>query len=68
LSEKEKIRRTQRPVSALDENRYDSVKRSMAGIKYVIKERKRIECEVISPPEPGHNKTPGRRTRVFPDS
>ena len=43
LSEREKSRRGQRPVSRLDENRYIKVKRSMAGIKHVLKERSKIK-------------------------
>jgi hypothetical protein len=38
----------------------------MAGIKFVINERKDIEMKV-NPPPGDHNKTPGRRTRVFSD-
>ncbi len=67
LTEKEKIRRAQRPYTSRDENRYISVKRSMAGIKHVIKERKRIECTIIDPPV-AHNQNPTRRTPVFPQS
>lgn len=43
LSEREKTRRNQRPVLKPEENRYTKVKRSMAGIKIVLNERKRIE-------------------------
>ena len=43
LSEREKTRRIQRPVLRLEEDRYTKVKRSMAGIKIVLNERKRIE-------------------------
>ena len=44
LSEREKTRRSLRPVTKPDENRYIKVKRSMAGIKVVLGERKRIEA------------------------
>lgn len=43
LSEREKSRRGQRPVSTLDENRYTKVKRSMGAIKHVLKERSKIK-------------------------
>jgi len=43
LSEREKSRRGQRPVSTLDENRYIKVKRSMGAIKHVLKERSKIK-------------------------
>ena len=66
LTHKEKVRRAQRPYSSDEELRYTKVKRSMAGIKFVINERKDIEMKV-NPPPGDHNKTPGRRTRVFSD-
>lgn len=43
LSEKEKRRRFQRPSTKMDEWRYFNVKRSMAGIKVVLAERRKIE-------------------------
>lgn len=43
LTTKQKLRRTQRPVIASDEFRYVKVKRSMAGIKHVLDERKKID-------------------------
>ena len=43
LTAKQKYRRTQRPVSAFEEFRYKKVKRSMAGIKHVLAERKKID-------------------------
>ncbi len=43
LTTKQKLRRTQRPVIAADEFRYVKVKRSMAGIKHVMDERKKID-------------------------
>mmetsp|Transcript_6183 Transcript_6183/g.9323 ORF Transcript_6183/g.9323 Transcript_6183/m.9323 type:complete len:150 (-) Transcript_6183:133-582(-) len=65
LTMREAIRRAQRPITSAEESRYIKVKRSMAGIKIVIKERKKIEMKIDPPPE-GYNKTPGRRTRIFP--
>jgi hypothetical protein len=65
LTHKEKVRRAQRPYTAEEELRYSKVKRSMGGIKLVINERKNIEM-LLNPPPADHNKTPGRRTRVFP--
>ena len=50
LSEKQKIRRVQRPYSRLEENRYNNVKRSMAAIKFVLDERKKI-AELIAAEE-----------------
>lgn len=43
LSEKEKRKRTQRPTTLLDEQRYHSVKKSMAAIKFVLSERAAID-------------------------
>ncbi len=43
LSERERQRRNQRPISAKEENRYTKVKRSMGSIKYVLKERSKIK-------------------------
>ena len=43
LSEKEKSRRLSRPVSPDDESRHFKVKRSMAAIKFVLDERKKID-------------------------
>eukprot|EP01035_Chromulina_nebulosa_P019538 gene19538-25436_t len=43
LSEKEKRRRMVRPTTRDDEARYISVKRSMAAIKFVLSERKKID-------------------------
>jgi hypothetical protein len=43
LTTKNKLRRTQRPVIAADEFRYTKVKRSMASIKHVLEERKKID-------------------------
>ncbi len=65
LTHKEKVRRAQRPYLPEEEARYMKVKRAMAGIKFVINERKNIEMKV-NPPPADHNKTPGRRTAVFP--
>lgn len=48
LSEKEKIRRSLRPVTRMEENRYEKVKRSMAAIKTTLAERKRIESLLLS--------------------
>lgn len=42
LTEREKNRRNQRPVLAVEEHRYIKVKRSMAAIKQVLAERQRI--------------------------
>jgi large subunit ribosomal protein L47 len=42
LSAKEKVRRTQRPYTAAEEQRYTKVKRSMAAIKLVMSERRKI--------------------------
>lgn len=64
LTHKEKVRRAQRPYTTEEESRYQKVKRSMAGIKFVINERKDIEMK-LNPPAPDHNKTPGRRTPIF---
>jgi len=53
LTEREKTRRGLRPMLKPDENRYIKVKKSMAGIKVVINERKRIQKELIdSAPAP----------------
>jgi hypothetical protein len=46
LTAKEKTRRVQRPVSGIEEARYQKVKRSMAAIKFVLGERKKIQ-EII---------------------
>ncbi len=43
LSARNKSRTAQRPVTQLDENRYINVKRSMAGIKHCLDERKKIK-------------------------
>ena len=43
LTTKEKSRTTGRPFSPMDEYRYSKVKRSMAAIKHVLDERKKIE-------------------------
>lgn len=43
LTTKQKFRRTQRPMSSDEEFRYLKVKRSMAGIKHVLNERKKID-------------------------
>ena len=48
LSEKEKIRRSLRPVTRMEENRYVKVKKSMAAVKTTLAERKRIEALLIS--------------------
>lgn len=48
LSEKQKIRRAQRPYTQLEENRYMNVKRSMAAIKFVLDERKKIAKLIAS--------------------
>ena len=55
LSEKQKIRRVQRPYSRLEENRYNNVKRSMAAIKFVLDERKKI-ADIIAAEESAANK------------
>jgi hypothetical protein len=65
LTARERARRASRPYGPDEESRYLKVKRSMAGIKHVINERKDIDMK-LNPPEEGHNKTPGRRTRIFP--
>lgn len=64
LTLREKVRRAQRPYTKEEESRYLKVKRSMAGIKVVINERKDLEMK-LDPPVDEHNKTPGRRTPVF---
>ena len=46
LSEREKIRRLGRPVSAKEESRYTKVKRSMGAIKFVLNERSKIRKEL----------------------
>jgi large subunit ribosomal protein L47 len=43
LSERERLRRNQRPVSTKEEGRYTKVKRSMGAIKFVLKERSKIK-------------------------
>ena len=43
LSERERIRRNQRPVTAKEEERYTKVKRSMGAIKFVLRERSKIK-------------------------
>lgn len=43
LTHKQKLRRTLRPVIAADEHRYVKVKRSMAAIKHVLDERRKID-------------------------
>lgn len=43
LTAKQKLRRNQRPMTGSEEFRYIKVKRSMAGIKHVLKERKKID-------------------------
>ena len=43
MSEREKARRTQRPINATEENRYIKVKRSMAAIKITLNEREKID-------------------------
>ncbi|KAJ1426052.1 mitochondrial 39-S ribosomal protein L47 (MRP-L47)-domain-containing protein [Ochromonadaceae sp. CCMP2298] len=43
LTQKHKLKRTQRPTILVEEHRYFKVKRSMGGIKHVMKERKKIE-------------------------
>ena len=48
LSERERSRRSQRPVSLNDELRYTKVKRSMGAIKHVLAERKRIRTLIAS--------------------
>jgi len=42
LSERQKVRKNQRPLLASEENRYTKVKRSMAAIKVVLSERQKI--------------------------
>jgi large subunit ribosomal protein L47 len=48
LTDRERKRRMGNPITQADENRYTYVKRGMAGIKIVIKERKRIESQIIT--------------------
>lgn len=43
LTTKQKLKRTQRPVIASEEHRYDKVKRSMGAIKHVLNERRKID-------------------------
>ncbi len=43
LTNKQKLKRTQRPVVAVDETRYAKVKRSMGAIKFVMNERRKID-------------------------
>lgn len=43
LSEREKARRAQRPITSAEENRYTKVKRSMAAIKVTMTERAKID-------------------------
>lgn len=43
LTNKQKLKRTQRPVIATDEFRYVKVKKSMGAIKYVLDERRKID-------------------------
>ena len=43
LSERERIRRNQRPITPKEENRYIKVKRSMGAIKFVLRERSKIK-------------------------
>lgn len=42
LSEREKIRKQQRPTTGAEEHRYIKVKKSMAAIKLVLSERTKI--------------------------
>jgi hypothetical protein len=48
LTQKHKLRRTQRPVILSEEHRYSKVKKSMGGIKHVMKERKKIDAIIES--------------------
>ena len=43
LTEREKLRRTNKHTAVLEENRYRNVKRSMANIKFVLTERDTVE-------------------------
>lgn len=55
LTDKEKTRRAQRPVTGIEESRYLKVKRSMGAIKFVMNERKKIDSIVnpkIARPDP----------------
>ena len=51
LTDREKSRRNGRPVARTDESRYVKVKRSMAAIKHVLNERRRIRYLI----EEGHD-------------
>lgn len=42
LTDREKSRRNGRPIASADEGRYIKTKRSMAAIKHVLHERRRI--------------------------
>ena len=42
LSEREKIRKQQRPTTGAEEHRYIKIKKSMAAIKLVLSERTKI--------------------------
>ena len=46
LTDKEKARKLQRPYTAMEERRYNFVKRGMAGIKVVVGERKRLNPQI----------------------
>jgi len=46
LTERERVRRIQRPLSKLEDNRYIKVKRGMAAIKVVLKERSKIRKQL----------------------
>ena len=46
LTAREKVRRSQRPLLPTEEFRYIKVKRSMAAIKFVLSERRKIENEL----------------------
>lgn len=43
LTEKAKVKRGLRPMGPLEEGRYTKVKRSMAAIKVVLSERRKIK-------------------------
>jgi hypothetical protein len=43
LTNKQKLRRMLRPVTSGEEHRYIKIKRSMAAIKHVMDERKKVD-------------------------
>ena len=65
LSERERIRRNQRPITPKEETRYIKVKRSMAAIKLVLRERSKIRKLIEA--EGGHIDQPLADTK-FPEA